>query len=185
MTDEDHGPFTNAFEFQRTTIEQSREAFERIIEFQLQLSEAAISGTEVTGDLYRQGIEMNRQALHNYLDAVEATLPRSDNAIAQIRDTIDEQFDQLEEQQQKALSMAEENIGDTEKSSDAYLDALDEQLDILMDAHERTEEQTVEALEQIETQVEQLQEEGQEQAQELQERITDIQDQMQPTVSED
>lgn len=185
MTDDDYAPLTTAFEFQRTTIEQSREAFERLIEFQLQLSEAAISGTEVTSDLYKQGIEMNRQALHNYLDAVEATLPRSGDAIVQIRDTIDEQFDQLEEQQQKALSMAEENISDVEKSSETYLDALDDQLDVLIDAHERTEKRTVEALEQIETQVEQLQEEGQVEADELQKRITNLQDQMQPTVSED
>lgn len=183
MTD-DYSPLTNAFELQRTTIEQSREAFERIVEFQLQMSEAAVSGTEVTGELYRQGVEMNRRALHNYLDAVNATLPRSDDAIAQIRDTIDEQFDLLEEQQQEALSMAEENIEDTEQSSDAYLEALDDQLDILIDAHKRTEQRTVEALEQIETQVEQLQEEGQEQAAELQERVEYLQDQMQPTASE-
>lgn len=58
LTD-DYSPLTNAFELQQTTIEQSREAFERIVEFQLQMSEAAISGTEVTGELYRQGIEMN------------------------------------------------------------------------------------------------------------------------------
>lgn len=121
LTDDDYSPLTNAFELQQTTIEQSREAFERIVEFQLQMSEAAISGTEVTGELYRQGIEMDRRALHSYLDAVEATLPRSGDAVAQIRDTIEEQFDQLEEQQQEALSMVEETIGDAEQSSDAYL----------------------------------------------------------------
>jgi hypothetical protein len=185
MTDDDYSPLTNAFELQRTTIEQSREAFERIVEFQLQMSEAAISGTEVTSELYRQGIEMNRRALHNYLDAVEATLPRSNDAVTRIRDTIDEQFDQLEAQQEEALSMAEETVGDAEQSSDAYLEALDDQLDILVNAHKRTEQRTVEALEQIETQVEQLQEEGQEQADELQERVQDLQDQLQPTVSED
>lgn len=189
MPDDNYGPLTNVFELQRTAIEQSRDAFEQIIEFQLQFTDAVVSGTEATSELYLQGIETSRQALHSYLDAVDATLPGSDDAVAQIRDTIDEQFDQLEAQQQEAITRMEENIDETEDASEAYLDSLDDQLDILIDAHEQTEERTVEALQQIETQVEQIQEEGQEQAarqaEELQERVQDLQNRMQPTLSEE
>lgn len=189
MPDDDSNPMTNVFELQRTAIEQSRDAFEQIIEFQLQFTDAVVSGTEATSDLYLQGIETSRRALHTYLDAIDATLPRADDAVAQIRDTIDEQFDQLEDQQQEATAAIEESIDDTEDASEAYLDTLDDQLDVLLDAHKQTEERTIEALEQIETQVEQIQEESQEQAarqaEELQERVQDFQDQMQPPSSED
>lgn len=183
--DYDYAPITSAFELQRTAIEQSREAVERMIDFQHQWNEAVVSGTEMTGEFYGQGIETSRRAMHGYLDVVETTFPGSDDAVTQIRETIDEQFDQLEAQQREAMDLAEDSIGDAEDAPEAYLDALDDQLDVLIDAHEQTEERTVEALEQIETQLEQLQEDGRAQAEELQERVQDLQRQLQPSVSEE
>lgn len=189
IPDDNSDPLTNVFELQRTAIEQSRDAFEQMIEFQLQFTDAAVSGTEATGELYLQGIETSRRALHSYLDAVEATLPRSDDAVAQIRETIDAQFDQLEDQQREAMTMIEERVEDTEDASEAYLDSLDDQLDVLIDSHEQTEERTAEVLERIETQAERVQEEGQEQvvrqAEELQERVQDLQDRMRSTSIEE
>jgi gas vesicle protein len=188
MTDE-QSPLTTAFELQRTTIEQSREAFEQMVEFQRRFNEAVVSGTAATGELQSQGIETSQRVLHTYLDAVEATLPGADDAVDRIRDTIDEQFDQLEAQQEETLSAVEDSIDDVADVPTEYLDSMDDQLDLVVDAHEQVEERTVEALDQMESQVEQIQEEARDQtaqqAETLQKRISELQDQVQVSGAEE
>lgn len=52
MSDDNSNLLTNVFELQRTAIEQNHDAFKQITKFQLQFTEAVVSGTEATSDLY-------------------------------------------------------------------------------------------------------------------------------------
>lgn len=188
MSNDDAPSLSTLFELQRQAIEQGRQAFEGIVEVQLRFNEAAVSGAEATGEMYIESLETRRQAMHSYADALETVLPESSETVTQMRESIDEGFDQLEDRQAELIERIEDRAGDTKEFSEAYLDALDDQLDVLVDTHETVEERTVQSLDEIESQVTQIQQSGEEQfseqAEMLAERVSNLQDRMQPAAGD-
>lgn len=170
-------PITATFELQRQTIEQSQEALEQGIEFQKDLNEAVVDGLDGQEDAQRRVVELQREAVLNTLEAVEANVPGSEDAMAEVRDTVDEQFAQLLENHEEAFESIAAGIEDSTNTYDEfaseYLAALNDQLGTVIDAHEDLEAQSVEAAEEVTDGLEQLQS----QVEEVQQQITDIQSQ--------
>ena len=154
-------PVSTAFEIQRSAIRQGQQAIESGVEFQKRLNAAALDGVEVTEEAQRGTVEMTENAVHSYLDVVEATLPGAANMTGQVRDTVDGQFDALYRTHEEAFDVTE---GEFAKGVDAYdemavdyLAALNDQIEALLEAHEEIEGQTLESFRQAETQFEELQ----------------------------
>ena len=170
-------PVRTTFELQRQTIESSHRALERGVETQRRLAEAVVDGMETTETAQRRTVELSRQAAHNTLDAVEAGLPGMEEAVAELRGTVDEGYDLLLENHAEtfegAVSGYENGLDATDEYVDGALDALDEQLAALVEAHEELEAQSVEAAGRFGTQVEKLQAD----VEEMQEQLREMQDQ--------
>lgn len=157
---DDRNPIVAGFELQRRAIEASQEALTESVELQRRFGEALLEGVETTEDVQRRGVETSRNGLHAYLDAIEATMPGSEEAVSEIRETADEQFDTLEDRHAEAFETVGEELED---GTDTYaelttesLESLTENLDAVLDTHEAVEAQTLEALERTESQFEEL-----------------------------
>lgn len=168
-------PITATFELQRQTIEQSQEALEQGIEFQKDFNQAMVNGLDGQEDAQRRVVELQREALLNTLETVETNIPGAEDATAEVRSTVDEQFDMLLENHEEAFENIASGIEDGTQSYDEfvadYLDALDDQLEMVIDAHEDLESQSVEAAEGITQQLEELQ--GQ--LENVQQQVSDMQ----------
>lgn len=168
-------PITATFELQRQTIEQSQEALERGIEFQKDFNKALVDGLDGQEDAQRRVVELQREAILNTLETVETNVPGTEDATAEVRETVDEQFDQLLDNHEEAFenitAELEEGAETYENFVSEYLDALDDQLGMVIEAHEDLEEQSVETAEGITDQLDQLQS----QVEDVQEQVTEIQ----------
>ena len=168
-------PITATFELQRQTIKQSQEALEQGIEFQKDFNQAMVDGLDGQEDAQRRVVELQREALLNTLETVETNIPGAEDATAEVRSTVDEQFDMLLENHEEAFENIASGIEDGTQTYDEfvadYLDALDDQLEMVIDAHEDLESQSVEAAEGITEQLEDLQ--GQ--LENVQQQVSDIQ----------
>jgi phage-related minor tail protein len=161
MSDE-QTPIAAVFELQRRSIELSQEAMADGVEFQRRLGNALVDGVDTTETVQTRSVELTHDALDSYLDAVESTIPGSDEAVAEIRSTVDEQFDELEARQTDAFGKLER---EAEAGADAYeelatesIQSLNEQLDAVLETHEEIETQTLEAFEEAEAQFDELRE---------------------------
>ena len=96
-------PITTTFEMQRTSIEQSRKAFQRTADFHQTVSEAFVDGLESQETAQQRAVELHQEAVHSSLDAVEANVPGSETAVADVREAVDEQYDVLLENHAEAF----------------------------------------------------------------------------------
>lgn len=165
-------PVSTAFEIQRNAIRQSQQAIENGVEFQKRLNAAALDGVGVTEDAQRGTVEMTENAVHSYLDVVEATVPGAASVTGQVRETVDGQFDALYQTHEEAFDVTESEFA---KGVDAYdemaveyLTALNDQIEALLDAHEEIEGQTLESFRQVEGQFEEMQAQFEESGEEMQ-----------------
>lgn len=169
-------PITATFELQRQTIEQSQEALEQGIEFQRDFSQALVDGLDGQEDAQRRAVELQREAILNTLETVETNVPGAEDATAEVRTTVDEQFDQLLENHEEAFENIAASVEDSTQTYDEfvaeYLDALDDQLEMVIDAHEDLESQSVEAAEGVTDQLGDLQT----QLEDVQQQVANIQD---------
>jgi gas vesicle protein len=169
-------PLTTTFELQRKTLSQGQRAIEGSLEFQKEMTGAALDTLEVHESSQRQAVEFLQDSFHRTLDAAEG-LPGAASMTEEVRTTVDEQYDELLAAHEDAFDTIESELDDGFESYDEmtveYLDTLDEQLDMLLEAHEDLEEQSVEATEQVSEQVEDLQE----QVEDVQEQIQDVSEQ--------
>ena len=168
-------PVSTAFEMQRNAIRQSQQAFESGVEFQKRMNAAMLDGVGATEEAQRGTVEMTENAVHSYLDAVEATVPGAASMTGQLRETVDGQFDSLYQAHEEAFEMTE---GEVAKGVDAYdemavdyLAAMNDQIEALLEAHEEIEGQTLEAFQQAEGQFEEMQARFEESSEEMQERF--------------
>ncbi|WP_436902067.1 hypothetical protein [Halovenus halobia] len=168
-------PITATFELQRQTIKQSQEALEQGIEFQKDFNQAMVDGLDGQEDAQRRVVELQREALLNTLETVETNIPGAEDATAEVRSTVDEQFDMLLDNHEEAFESIASGIEDGSQTYDEfvadYLDALDDQLEMVIDAHEDLESQSVEAAEGVTEQLEELQ--GQ--LENVQQQVSDMQ----------
>jgi len=169
-------PITATFELQRQTIKQSQEALEQGIEFQKDFNRALAEGLDGQEDAQRRVVELQREALLDTLETVETNIPGAEDATAEVRTTVDEQFDQLLDNHKEAFESIASGIEDGTQTRDEfvadYLDALDDQLSMVIDAHEDLESQSVEAADGVTGQLEKLQT----QLEAVQQQVGDSQD---------
>jgi len=175
-------PINSVFEFQRTAIEQSQHAVERSVEFQQSVNEAVLDGLDSQESAQRQGVELNRTAVHSYLDAIEATVPGAAGTFDDVREVVDEQYDTLLENHTEAFdSVAEEverGIEVYDESAEEYLAAVEEQTEALLEAHEEIEGETVDVVREATGQLEEFQDQLEEQVEEVQEQVEEVQEQV-------
>ncbi len=168
-------PITATFELQRQTIKQSQEALEQGIEFQKDFNQAMVDGLDGQEDAQKRVVELQREALLNTLETVETNIPGAEDATAEVRSTVEEQFDMLLENHEEAFETITSGIEDSTQTYDEfvadYLDALDDQLEMVIDAHEDLESQSVEAAEGVTEQLEELQD----QLETVQQQVGDMQ----------
>lgn len=154
---------TTAFDLQRSTIEQSQQALSNTVEFQKRFNDVVLDSVGTVEETQQQGLELTRTAIHNYLDAVETTVPGAADSLDldEIRATVDEQFAQLASSHAEAFDAYEAQLSEGADAYDEfttdYLAAVNEQIDRLLEAHEDVEAQTVETLEGLEAQIEDVQ----------------------------
>jgi len=154
-------PINAAFELQRSTIKQSQQALTNTVEFQKRFNDAVIDSLDTAEETQQQGVELTRVAVHNYLDAVEASIPGLAGSLDEVRATVDEQFDQFASGHAEAFDAYETQLSEGADAYDEfateYLKTVDEQIDLLLEGHEDVESQTVETLEDVEDQIEDVQ----------------------------
>lgn len=174
-------PISAAFEFQRTAIEQSQQAFEQSIAFQQRFTNVMVDAIESQESLQRKGVELNRTALHTYLDAVEAVVPGTTATVEEVRRTIDEQYDVLLQNHHEVFDSIEAEIAEGvdayDQATEEYLDAVDQQIETLVEAHEETEGRTLEAFEQLQSQVEEFQGQVESQVEDMQSQFAATEEQ--------
>ena len=168
-------PVSVTLEMQRQAIEGSQQAIEQTIESQQRANAMLLDSIGSTEDAQQQGFDLTRSVMHSYLDAFEASVPGTDEAVAEIRQTVDEQFDQLEANHTEAFETVEAELeSGVDASNDVLaeqLEVLTEQLDLLAEAHADVEGQTLEAVEGAEAQFEDLQKQLDEQGEEISEQV--------------
>jgi len=154
-------PVKATFELQRETIKSTQEALHQGAEFQQEFNQALLDGLDGDDEAQQRVIDSQREAILNTLDAVDSTLPGAEGATEEIRETVDEQFDQLldnyEEVSENVTAELESGAESYEDLTVEYLDTLDEQLETVIEAHEDIEDQSVDAAEEVAEQLEELQ----------------------------
>jgi hypothetical protein len=176
MTDNNYtGPMSTAFELQRDAVKQGQEAFERSLDFQRRMNRAMLDGMENQEETQRTGVEFARDGIHAYLDAVETmTAPgMGSRGVREMRRSVDDGFDNLLDAHEEAFEAAEEgmerSVDEYDEFSEAYLDALEAQVEALLEAHEDVQQRTVSTMEESFEQYEQFQSEMEGQADEMNE----------------
>lgn len=186
----DNNPLQSFFELQRETIKQSEELVEAAFEAPRELSDVSEGGMEAQQQMQEQALELSRRSIHQSLDAA-ASVPGGENQVDSLRNSVDETFDALEDQQTEAFDSLDEGY---EQITDETLENLGDQVDLLLDFNERIEDQMVKTLDQLveqaddvdelsadfEEQLEELTEQFQNQADrfaDVQERFDSLEDQ--------
>ncbi|WP_336325663.1 hypothetical protein [Halovenus sp. HT40] len=166
-------PIETTFELQRRSIEQSQQAIEQSFDVGQQISDSLIAGLESQEQFQRQLVELNRDTVTSALDAIEG-LPGADVAVDDLRENIDDGYDELLAGHEDAFDSISEEL---ENGVDSYddltqdlLETVDEQLDLIVEAHEELEDQSVEAVDELAGRVEELQE----QADDVQDQIEQV-----------
>lgn len=135
--------FTPLFEMQRTMIDQNRTALHESMKAQQTAVEAMQGGMEGQRTFAERNVDLSKSATHAYIDAVEDVLPEDAAEFDEIRATVDDGFEALEESQAEvweALTDAvEESNVAYEELTDSYLDAVDSSFDAFLEGHERLE----------------------------------------------
>lgn len=176
------------FDLQRSAIEGTHEVVQNSVQFQQEFNARLIEGFGPARDVSQVNNDLVRTGFAAYFDAVEAALPGEREVFADVRSTVDEQLDTLEESQAEALDQLEANLREGVDSVDEFLDdflgQVDEQIESVLDAHEDLEDQTVDALEDLEAQVEELQAEFEDRGEEFQEQFEEQLESLQEQIEE-
>lgn len=153
-------PVRTAFDVQRRTIEGSRRLVAESVRYQRAFNEAVVDSLDAADESQRRSLELTRRGVHTYLDAVDAAVPGSAEAVTATRETVDDQFDTLEATRREAFDTVGAPLeGGVDASGAALgesLQVLNEQVAALLEAHEDVEETTVRALEDAELQFEEV-----------------------------
>ena len=168
-------PVSTAFEMQRNAIRQGQQAIESGVEFQKRMNAAMLDGFDATEEAQRGTVEMTENAVHSYLDVVEATAPGAATVTGQVREALDQQFDSLYRSHEEAFDVTE---GEVAKGVDAYdemvldyMAAMNDGIEALLEAHEEIEGQTLEAFQQVQGQFEEMQAQFEASGEEMQEQF--------------
>ena len=181
-------PVRMVFDLQRSTIEGTQDLIQNGVDIQRDLNARFVEGIDPARDATDRSTDLVRTGFETYFDAIEAVVPGDQDVLADVRETVDEQLDTLEESQHEALDQLEENLRDGADSVDEFLgdflEQLESQVESVLEAHEDLEAQTVEALEDLEGQIQDLQDELEARGDEFQERLEEQFDGIQEQLEE-
>lgn len=159
MTDRNDSVIGLAFELQRNQIELGQRAIEQTIETRRAFDDRIRGGLETQEEAQETVLEFTRDSINELLDTVADTAGE-DQAVADIREAVNDGFDTLLDQQAEVFDAVGERYDpeadDVRPLGEELLTALDEQLDVLVEANESIEDATVEAFEEIFDQLEEL-----------------------------
>jgi predicted flap endonuclease-1-like 5' DNA nuclease len=172
------------FDVQRTAIEQSQDAFKQSVDAQQEFVQSTMD-FDTAKQMHGRSFEATHTMVDAYFDAIEATMPSNQTtALEDVRETMTEQLDALETNQSEALETFEATIHDaneiTEQGLEAFVDALDEQIDAILEIHGEVETETLESVEALEGNLEELEA----QITEIQHHIEDATDEIADSTEE-
>lgn len=170
-------PIETTFELQRRSIEQGQEAFERTITFPTRVGKATVESLESQESVQRNVVELQQEAIHSFLDAVEETFPGVETSTEDARAVVDDQYETVLDNHAEFFENLENSIQESvdayDELSDETIAAIEELLETVVEAQEELEDQSIETTKQFEEQFE-----------ELQAQVEDVQEQIQ-NVSEE
>lgn len=144
-------PLTTTFELQRQSLTQGQELFEQTVSLQQDMGQSAIEGLEAQKSAQRQAIEFQHDAIEAGLDAIESTVPGTENP--EFRSLVDEQFEQYLSTHSEAFEIVSGELQAGVETYDEFLvefvSFVEEQLETLVETHEELETQSVEVTEQV------------------------------------
>jgi hypothetical protein len=148
MTENDP-PVARFFELQRETIRETGEFLERVVEISAD-STGSLS-VERQQELAEETVKLARESTHRSLDAVETVTESGPADIDDARETVDETFDSLLDQQAEAFETIEAQSDEFESGATEQIDG---QVEFLLEVTEELEEQLTEVAEQFVEQAE-------------------------------
>ena len=129
---------SSMFEMQRGIVQQNQQAIDQFFDAQRTASQAVVDALESLRSAQEQNVELTRDAVHAYVDALEEVAPDADFSV--VREQVDENLDQLEDVQGDTwdgLLDAMENRQDSvEEYGETYGDLMESSFDSFLDAHE-------------------------------------------------
>ncbi|MFW5965603.1 MAG: hypothetical protein ACOCP3_02515 [Halodesulfurarchaeum sp.] len=180
MTENDHtteSPFGAVFEMQRELIDRSLEVAEESVSAPAEVGSAMQSRADEHVDVHQRAITVGRQQIEAILDAMEAAIPSEEASLENLRESVDEGFDDLLAAHDEAVESREQavkaGIDEYETAVEDVLEFLDTQLDLLNRANEDFGSRTVDALEALLGQYENLQADIQSRSEDLSAELRD------------
>ena len=138
---------STVFEMQRDALEETRSAFERSVELQQDVNARMLEAVDPARDVSERGNEMVRTGVETYFDAIETAVPGNREVVADLRETIDEQLEIIEETQADAFDQLEATLED---GTDSVDELLEEFLETLSDQVQDTTDQVQDTTDQAE-----------------------------------
>lgn len=136
-------PITAFFQLQRDTIRGTEEVFEAALDAPREFGEAFNLTGESGRETRDQTLEISRESLYRSLDAVES-LPGPTPGINDLRESVDETFDELEAQNADACSTV---TAEYETLESNLQEIIQEQMELYVEFNEELETQLVETVE--------------------------------------
>jgi len=128
---------------QRTLIDQNRKAFADSVEAQKTAIESFADGVEDSKTLTERNVELSKSATHAYIDALETAVPADVADFDDLRATVDEGYEAVEQSQAEAWDAVHEAVehsnATVEEFADTYLEAVDSSFDAFLQSHEQIE----------------------------------------------
>lgn len=150
-------PMTTVFDMQRTAIEQTHKATVDAVDAQKAVVDAFVDGLDSFESLYDQNTEMTKNAIHAYLDAVEASVPEDAYDFDEARDLVDEQIaatsDAQKDSWHSVVEALHEGSDAFDEFADNYVELVDSSFDSYLEAHEQAEEAAEDVAEDVEIDV--------------------------------
>lgn len=117
------------FELQRRSLEQGRQTLHWNVDAGRQTNELLRAGIESNREIQAQVVESIHRSFDASLDAVAAATPGGDDAMANLREAVDEQFAAVKEIDAGYWDVLQrtvaENTRTTEQFADNYLELVD------------------------------------------------------------
>jgi hypothetical protein len=143
MTDD--APVERFFELQRTTIEQTGEVLEQVVETSGEVAGELVGGVETQRDIQEQSLELTRESLQQSLDVVERVTEASSlGGVTDLRETVDATIDRLLDQQDSAFEAIEDS---PDQLTEETLEQITDQTELLVEFNEELEQQLFEVVE--------------------------------------
>jgi predicted transcriptional regulator len=148
-------PVETFFEIQRETIKETENFVQTAVEMPMEVSRTFYLAGDPGREMRDQVLSVSRESIHRSLDAIES-VPGETPALADLRESVDETFDILEERNADACNSVSSEY---EQLEDDLLETVSEQIDMLIEFNEELESQFVEALDAFNAELETITEE--------------------------